>query len=419
MAINLKKYVDITSSFPSPDSTNRAFGGLLITEATATVSTTATEDLIKKKDIIEGTDSTEPGCAIISVEEAKLLYGKDSDEYLFVSRYYDYISPTRRSPSALKIAKKKADETPLDALKRVIGITSGFGSFTFMPPKDTASSGDNAITMDTLLKVASYNAAKEDGFNKSYLMVVNDTARTTDEVTANSAKFREVEGVAFVAGTERCSGYQPMAILAATDYENGPVSAYCYKQFRSETARVTTDDTYDTMIASWVNFYGRTQSNGQQFSFYQRGFNTDGTETGIYCNEMWFKSACEYNLINLMMENEQIPASSAGVAMVKSAVISAASKGALIGAFMPKELSDESYRETETLVSQMGLDSQTMGEIEASLSTQGYAVVAYLSTRVMETKPEGTRTEPIIEYYVFYGTADSVLHIRGYNRLVK
>lgn len=412
MAINIKNYVDISTTFPSANFAVRSFGGLVFTATDAIEQ--SSEDMQEAYEAYMG-----GGVTYLSLEEVALLFGITSDEYKFAEGYYGYISPSGRFASRIAYSKVLSNETPLEAFTRINKITNLFGSFTFLSVQGgggSSSTSENSSGMEELKAVAQFNAS----LDSKYLFVVNSVVgeMSTEAIISESKQFKDIKGTVFVAGKTDVSGYMPMAILGSTDYANGQVVNYMFKQFSTEEPAIEDDKTYTAFNKAYVNFYGRTQTNGQTMDFFQRGFNTDGTDTAVYCNEMWFKSLCETALIELLVTRERLPADALGVDLVKLEVVDCCADAIRNGMFMQKELSSRDVRGVREIVVLTGGNDSDVGSIEADVSTKGYSVYAYL-TSAEDDQKLGTASEKVIMYYVFYGTADSVRYIKGNDILLK
>jgi len=406
MAISIDKYIDISTTFPAASVSGRSFGGLVFTKnsmADAMIGTKMYEQF-ENGEIVQ-----------LTLDELLECFGEDSQEYKFARKYYGYLSPTGRFASKISFAKILAsDESAAAAFSRIADSSNMFGSFTFLNLPDVSGSvaDEDAARTEMLLAVASKNA--EPKYLSRFLFVVNDVRgnQTARAVAEKCEQFRKFVGTCFVSGYDECSAYMPMAIFAATDYTNGTVNVQMFKQFDDETPTVKSDTEYDILVGAQVNFYGRTQTNGQSIDFYQRGFNTDKdkTDTSIYCNEIWFKSACETALINTLLSEERIPASDYGVAIVRSEVLGICADAASNGTFMAKELTASNEKSVRKLVASINGTAEDADAVIVGIRENGYAVLAYL---VLQDD------EYIIHYYVFYGTADSIRFIKGDDILVK
>ncbi len=418
MAINSKNYVDISTRYPSVSTSARAFGGLVFT----TAEMNAVEGYASIKAAYDNGKFVE-----LTLADMLEVFGESSDEYKFAAGYYSYISPSGHFSSLLKVAK--TIDSPLVSITRIDKQTNRFGSFTFIQPHDSSGSDADEMSatyLEQLKAVAQYNTS----LDTKYLFVVNEVKveqeaeAEADEVVANCAEFRTMNGTCFIYGAHRWSGYMPMAILASTAYQNGTVVNYMFKQFTNEEPTVFDDRTYKSFNKGLVNFYGRTQSNGQTLDFFQRGFNTDGRDTAIYCNEMWFKATCETSLLDSLVSQERIPADLSGVASVKLVVMDCCSAAVRNGTFMQKaEVSGDDLRTIREIINLSDGDDIEVAGVVTDLGVQGYSIYAYLSEVSDDSEIYGDKVgaspEKCIVYYVFYGTADSVRYVRGNNILIK
>lgn len=445
MAISINNFVDISTTFPTANVAGRSFGGLVFTttEAVAPVGDT---DLAKtaagfNAGTVYQLDLDEVGKlfyklkaeyrnvdAIKNLSEAQQhQLGYMTDEYALAYGYYKYISPSGRFASKLAFARVLPGETATEAFDRVRGETNMFGSFTFLSINETSDSSSEDDGFGALRQVAEDN----DKLDSRFLFVVTDAwnfkgADSSVEQEASavvrtaSEEFPQYAGTCFVAGAQASSAYMPMAILASTDYRDGTVVNYMFKQFPTEQPTVVDDKTYTTFNNANVNFYGRTQTNGQTLDFFQRGFNTNSVDTAIFCNEMWFKSACETALMGVLLGTERLSADAFGVDTVRSTVLETCTGGVSNGMFMIKEASAEDTRDIRSLVINLGGTSDDVENILAGVSTVGYSVYAYLALKEDDDNGKLSKNgEYIIRYMVFYGTADSIRHIKGDDILIK
>jgi hypothetical protein len=107
-----------------------------------------------------------------------------------------------------------------------------------------------------------------------------------------------------------------MMILAATDYTRvNAVQNYMYQQF-ALTPTVTTTAESDRLDGLRVNYYGRTQTAGQQIDFYQRGtlmgLATDPIDMNVYANEQWLKDSAGAEIMTLLLALSEVSANSQG-----------------------------------------------------------------------------------------------------------
>lgn len=445
MAISINKYVDSSTTFPSATTVGRAFGGLVITgnkniqpqipvDADGNPIPPGSDTPVANATMVCIYNSLIAGAAEqVSLNDIGILFTVNSPEYKLAERYYSFISPSGRVASKLTVALFRPagheEETPLEAFNRVRGETNMFGSFTFTSLNGGGDSSDETVAdgLEELRKVAKANGT-DDTLDTRFLFIVNDVRSSqaaevvVQKVVGDGTVFDAVKGTCFISGYDEASACMPMAILASTDYDDGTVVNYMFKQFDGETPTVKDDATYQKFNKANINFYGRTQSNGQTIDFYQRGFNSDGTDTAVYCNEMWFKSQCDTALMALLLSSERISSDNYGVDMVRSTVLEQCSKGIGNGMFMPKSVDPVELRNLRLLIANIGGTNDDVDNIVAGINSVGYSVYAYLAyvSPENDTKGQlGSSGEYIIHYYVFYGTADSIRHIKGDDILIK
>ena len=447
MAISINKYVNITSQFPETDPVGRAFGGLVFSWSASKVSESTTTDEVNEwsgfdfsaaelKTLKSISAAYEAGdiVAVTEKQVAGLFGGRvgddsdssgtidedeitTSDEYAFALKYYNYLSPSNRFASKLKIAKVTG--TPVEAFKKACDKTNMFGSFTFL--------GDGTATcldgerLNQMVDVAVQNQK----FDTRFLFVVADVLsedHNVADVVESKEKFDDYKGVTFVCGTDFTDAAMPMAILAATDFDNGSVTNYMFKSFSWVEPCVRSDEDYKDFVNKNINFYGQAQNNGQTFDFYQRGFNTDGTDTSVYCNEMWLKAACTTALFEMLRTTERVPADAVGAAMVQQCVMDACVKAVANGMFLTKSLTAKQQMAILQIVEdeKIGNANSILEDIITDIAINGYAVLAFITDqpKVIEDvlAPSG---EYYARYILFYGTGDSVRYVEGTHTLLR
>lgn len=344
MAIPMKRYVSIQSGTDSSVVGSRALGGLVF----CTENMKSSADASIKSTYNAGTPIK------MSMESIASLFDDDTDVYKFAQKYFSYISPSGTTPDGLTVVKMQNAEDPDEALARVDGLTNDFGSFTFLGvtvsfapsawsathayvvgdvvtnsgssyycisahTSSAAFATDSAkwmrvsatYTASKLAEVAEQNA----GYNYRYLFCISfDAVHPTTLATAIGS----YNGTAYVIGDDPiCGSYMLMAVAAATDYDaTNSTTVFMYKQFSGETATIYSETTADSMDAKYINYYGRTQTNGKTIDFLQRGFMSNGDDIACYCNEIWLKSRIATDIINLLTSIEKIPANEDGAAMI-------------------------------------------------------------------------------------------------------
>lgn len=408
-AIDISRFVSIRTKFPkSSGIPGRTFGGLVFTSS----AMLADVGDYKKEDF-----NTNGKVITLRYSEVGEAFGKTTDEtvvpeYEFANEYFGYVSPSGTNAKTLSFAKILTGETPVQAFNRVVDETNMFGSFTILGEYDATK----------LLAVAQANASSENEESK-FLFVVNREKRDGDVFGHVSAEdedpgivdeadtFKNVDGTVFIYGKTLWSSCMPMAILAATDFDDGEVSVHMFKQFSGEEPVGIKDSQWNDCKTHRINFCGRTQTNGSTIDFYQLGFNTNGTDTGVFCNEMWFRSACVATLIDLQLGVERVPADAYGVSLVRGRVIDIANDAVSNGAFMAKVVKREKREEIVNEILRVGGTAELADDIITGVESSGFYVWAYLDTDESD--------EYIIRWYVFYGSADSVRSFKGVDFVIK
>lgn len=451
MAINMNKYVDISTIFPSTNVAERAFGGLVITE-------TEMKNPGEDSEYKEAYDNyNRYNVVYLTMDAVGKLFRAPSQntdgittpgdaEWYLANGYYGYMSPSGRFASRIafmKLGPSQEDpekkESYSEALIRADGQPgiTGFGSVTFLCASGGGTSGSSSDEgndsgglpcKDAFKQLALTNEGEK--LRCKYLIVINHVKGSNvldpsisvvpaSTIANDAEEFKDFKGVCYLAGYDSASAFMPMALLGSTDFNNGTVVNYMFKQFPGEVPTVTTDAEYETFNDAQVNFYGRAQTNGQSLDFYQRGYNTDGIDTSIYCNEMWFKSACESALMQLLLGRERLSADDTGVAFVSNTVTEQCLRAVSNGAFMPKDASSNDIRSIAELLSGIGGTYEDASRIAADVGINGYSVYATLKQPEIVSSVMGKNNkEYTILYYVFYGTADSIRFIKGNDVLI-
>ena len=344
------------------------------------------------------------------------LFPAASATYKFCAGYYGYNGPNGYKPGLLFAYKMKSGDTLADAFADANGQDKVFVSFTFIPPESSGeSSATGAFSLEDIKETAQAN-----GGNK--LFVVNCTAKA--DATSTSTALSGSKGCMVVYGVNRWSGFMPIAAIAAMDLNTGGVVNLMYRMFSGETPAVTSDTDAQECAQARVNFLGATQVNGQSMSFFQRGYNTDGTDTTVFMNEMWFRSACEAALIGLLVNSGSIPANNDGIALVISTVTQICNQAVSNGVFMQFTPEANQISGIAGIIADgaasRGITSDTTlpQQIAASITSVGYYIYAYVYTR-NTASDTSTTAEKAINYFVFYGCGDSVKYIQGNDILVR
>ena len=222
--------------------------------------------------------------------------------------------------------------TSVPASTTITGLGTGTGStgtYTVSTLSSFALSSE-ALTASNTIQLSEFVAAAN--WNNS-LTPNNQFLLTGHVSSANaatwSAALAGIGGCTLTLDSPVSGEYPsmcPMMIEAATDYTatNG-VQNYMFQQFNL-TPSVTTDaaaNIYDPLL---VNYYGQTETAGQNLAFYQRGvlygLATQPSDQNVYVNEIWLKDAIGAALLSLLLSVPQVPANTTGQAMLTGAILS-------------------------------------------------------------------------------------------------
>ncbi len=222
--------------------------------------------------------------------------------------------------------------TSVPASTTITGLGTGTGStgtYTVSTLSSFALSSE-ALTASNTIQLSEFVAAAN--WNNS-LTPNNQFLLTGHVSSANaatwSAALAGIGGCTLTLASPVSGEYPsmcPMMIEAATDYTatNG-VQNYMFQRFNL-TPSVTTDaaaNIYDPLL---VNYYGQTETAGQNLAFYQRGvmygLATQPSDQNVYVNEIWLKDAIGAALLSLLLSVPQVPANTTGQAMLTGAILS-------------------------------------------------------------------------------------------------
>ena len=237
-------------------------------------------------------------------------------------------------PAGPVVSNGIAAQTPDVALTNSTTISDNFGSFLFTNSSD--------ITTSEITVAATWNAAQYQLF--MYLVAV--TASNFSTVSTNLASISgSIMTLTPALTPVEYPEMVPGMIEAATNYLGiNSVQNYMFQQF-DLTPSVTDDTDATTYNNASVNYYGETQTAGQQLSFYQLGVMTGGsvstdiTDPGVYANEAWLKSAAGAIIMSLLLATPYVPANTRGasqiVAVLQSVIDQALLNGTIsVGGFL-------------------------------------------------------------------------------------
>lgn len=199
------------------------------------------------------------------------------------------------------LSNGSASQTIPEVLAESAEASNNFGSFTFV----------DDITDDQIVDAATWNQTQNNMFIYS--------ARCTESNAASLAgDLADIGGCCLTLApiSTEYPEQVPMMILAATDYtQAAAVQNYMFQEFNL-TASVTSNADANTYDDINVNYYGQTQTAGQQRKFYQRGvmfgISTNPRDQNTYANEIWFKDAAGAAIMTLLLALPRVSANAAG-----------------------------------------------------------------------------------------------------------
>lgn len=285
----------------------------------------------------------------------------------------------------------------VDTLEDSLDQSTNFGSFLFM----------QAMSTEDKLTVAKWN----DDRNVEFLFC---TRCNDDDRVALSAALLSVNGTALTYAPDE-SEYDemcPMMVMAATDYtRQDSVQNYMFQVFDGLTPKVTKTQLSNTLDAARINYYGQTQTAGQNLSFYQRGVlgggQLDPVDMNVYANEMWLKDAARANLMTLLLTSARVSVDAGGRGQVIANlqdVVNRALNNGTIAVDKPLTAIQKAYITRETG------DGLAWHQVQGT----GYWLDAEMSS---EITTDG-RTEWKCDYRLIYAKDDAIRSVDGTHTLI-
>ena len=280
-----------------------------------------------------------------------------------------------------------------DVLNESVQISNNFASFAFV----------DELTTEDLDAIGAFC----DEQNNEYMFVFD----------VNSSNYNDMIGVA-AKHSGMCANYSdtvgdlpaylmPATILAATDYDkiNGTVN-YMYQQFDNQSVSVDSDDLAGKLDGLKINYNGQTQKSGTKLEFYQDGYLADGTDIGVFANEIWLKDAMKTSILNLFVALDKVSANTDGISLLEGALQAIALEAKNNGTISAeKDLTNE----------QKAYITQYTGDENAwqTVYLNGYIVSVELKQEVADG-----RTKYIAEYSLLYSKGDSIRKVEGVHTLI-
>jgi hypothetical protein len=373
MAISQKRYIDITSGVGG----SAAAGQRELICRVMTTNTLA---------------NTQPVLEFTSIENVATVFPTTSDEYKFAAKYFGFVSKSITMPKKISFAFYGAnEETPAEAMQRTANDSNNFGSFVFI----------EELTPVEISAVAEWVNTTNVQFLYSVPVTSSNYSNIQPIVAGKNGVWLQLDDGDYAE-------YMPCAILASTNYNRiNAAQTFMFQQFPSAVATVTTDTLADTYDAVKVNYYGATQSAGQQLAFLQRGVLQGSIEdAGVYCNEMWLKDAIIVAGFNLFLAVGKVPANLKGNAMISGVMIDIFELALQNGTFSPeKNLTSTQKAYIENLTND--------ADAWQSVFNNGY----YFKGSIDPVTQNG-QTNYVFNYILIYSKGDAVKKIEGSDILI-
>lgn len=285
-----------------------------------------------------------------------------------------------------------------DSVAAMDNISTNYGAFLFI----------RKLALDKVIPLAEANAAK----NVAYMLLVGCKA---SEAESYSAALLSIASVSLTLVADINADFDeqiPGALMAATNYsaKNGVIN-YMYRQVPNVAPKVTTTPLSDFYDKLRVNYYGRTQTAGQQIDFYQRGVLMGGatapTDMNVHANEQWLKDMCAAALLTAQLSLGRISANRTGRGTIITTLqepINAALYNGVISVDKPLKTIQKLY------ITQMTGDDNAWQQVQGI----GYWLDAYMESFVT---PDG-RTEWQCVYTLIYSKDDAIRRVQGTHVLI-
>jgi len=287
-------------------------------------------------------------------------------------------------------------ETVTETLTDSAQLTNNFGSFDFIA----------ALTEDQKVEAATWTNAQNVMF-----MYLPDTLPA--DAASLSAAIRDIGGVGPTlknVGDTDFPQMLPAAVLAATDYgARNSTQNYMFQQ-EDLTPTVTTSADANLYDGLRINYYGQTQTAGQDVEFYQRGVlmgtATDPVDMNTYANEIWFKDAMGAEIMSLLLSLPKVSANAGGRAQLMGVI-----QGVIETALLNGTISVDKIL---TTVQQLFI-TQVTGDPDAwqQVQTFGYWVDAVIRSDVVDGSTQFTAV-----YTLVYSKDDVIRKVEGRHILI-
>lgn len=381
MAISFTKYVDITSGVGGSSGVRQRdlIGRIFTTNAALDIG-----------EIVE----------VTTLADVATLFTDTSEEYKRASFYFSWVSKNISSPTKLSFARW--DDTTPETITHVLTTSTeannNFGSFCFT----TAA----ALTLVEVTEAATWNAAQNVMFQFCSAVSAANASAWYTALTGFAGTSLTLDEIA-----DEYHEMIPMVILAATNYtKRNSTQNYMFQQF-AVTPTVTTTALSNTYDNERVNYYGRTQTAGQNIDFYQRGVLMGGTtapaDMNTYANEQWLKDYAGSKIMELLLSLPKVSANASGKAQLLGVLQDAVDLALFNGTI--------SVGKTLNTTQKLYINSITGDDLAwHQIQAIGYWVDCTLESYVTVD----SRTEWKAVYTLLYGKDDIVRSVEGTHTLI-
>lgn len=291
-------------------------------------------------------------------------------------------------------------KSPAETASMSDALSDNYGSFYFI----------DTLTRQQAREIALWNQTK----NYKYLYIAASAGYTNDSggLTGDIELWADKEtGLGGIAGTcllsyknkNDCIEALASALFATTDYSRtNSTKTFMYQQDDSIPASITNDSCANTLDALFVNYMGITQSAGGLIKFLQNGFNMDGVDSAVYCNEVWMKAGFWTSIMNLFLAVEKVPANDEGAGMIKTVMMDTVTTALRNGTIQPRK---------NLTVTQKAYIGQILGDTEAwkNVFNNGY---------VLDITIENVNDQYICKYLLVYSKGDAIRKVEGSDILI-
>jgi hypothetical protein len=291
--------------------------------------------------------------------------------------------------------------SPMGTASLSDSISDNYGSFYFV---------GSTITKEEAREVALWNKTK----NYKYLYIVGRTGYTNDNgvLVGDVKEWADKDsGIGGITGsalyayktTSDCIEAIPAALFATTDYSRANTTkTFMYQQEDAIPAAITNDANANELDALYVNYMGVTQSAGGLIQFIQNGFNMDGVDTAVYCNEVWMKASFWTAIMNLFLAVEKVPANDDGAGQIKTVMMDTITTALRNGTIQPRK---------NLTITQKVYIGQVLNDTEAwkNVFNDGY---------VLDIVIEPVNDQYIAKYILVYSKGDAIRKVEGSDILI-